>query len=404
MKTERFVEMKRFMRLFNARLQQNDMLLHSTTVGSENFKESYTKNFLAVCQYVAAVNKSGLPALVNPVPAWEEFSTLLVEAKAATLEWTNSVAVNLQSLPHSILRKNGEMTKLFDEAIQLCEKLIENPRSSRIEELHDTIDDLLRNIESINSRLTDLLSLLEDYHDSLPVQAEKLQNLADKSLMAKEVDEKKVKELKLLVTKAKAEISSLSAAIAGMSVAIAASILISVVAVATAGPVGCLSFVFTGIVIGTSIAYIVMDAKKIEALKDQISQTQNSMDDYTADAAALQLLADGFNDLAKQAADMEGSVKFIVRAWEAMRNDLQVINSEVKHAQDLWAEQEWAAMKQDFEEAAILWKQFIEKAGLYDLDNVKACNCNLELGMSEEDVKAAVEKNGTIDLIDYLTA
>lgn len=155
---------------------------------------------------------------------------------------------------------------------------------------------------------------------------------------------------------------------------------------------------------GTSIAYIVMDAKKIEALKDQISQTQNSMDDYTADVAALQLLADGFNDLAKQAADMEGSVKFIVRAWEAMRNDLQVINSEVKHAQDLWAEQEWAAMKQDFEEAAILWKQFIEKAGLYDLDNVKACNCNLELGMSEEDVKAAVEKNGTIDLIDYLTA
>lgn len=404
MGTERFIELKRLVRHFDARVQQNCAVRRASTIGSENFKESYTKNFLAVCQYVAAVNKSGLPALTNPIPTWDEFSDILVEAKSAALEWTNNVASNLKSLPHDVLKKNEEMTELFNEAIQLCDKLVENPRPTRIKELCDTIDDLLLTIKTIQRRLTTILTLLEEYNNSLPTQAEKLQTLADKSLEAKEVNEKQVEALKLLVSEAKSEISSLTAAIAGLSVAIAAAVIISVVAVAAAGPAGCLSFVFTGIAIGFSVAYIVIDAKKIETLKKQISQTQESMDTYTADAAALQLLADGFKDLATQAVEMEDCVKFIVNAWEAMSNDLLAIKSDVEHAQDLWKEKEWTAMKQDFEEASELWAEFIKKTELYSLDNVQASDCKLELGMSEEAVKAAVEKSGTKDLIEYLTA
>ena len=402
MKTERFAELKRFMRQSCVPVMR--VASNATAVGNEDFKESYTENFLAVCGYVAAVNKTGLPTLKYPVPAWDEFSTALVEAKAAALEWTNNIAANLKALPHDILQKNENMMDLFDEAIQLCAKLTENPRPSRISELNDTIEDLLQVIDSIQKNLANTLNLLTEYHSSLPEQAKKLQSLADKSLEAKEVDDKKVEELRTLISQANSEISSLSAAIAGLGIAIASSVFISVVAIAAAGPLGGLSFIFTGAVIGVSVAYIAIDSTKIKNLKEQIRTTQASMDEYTQDISTLKLLADGFNNLSEQAIKMEECIQFIISAWDAMRDDIQAIKSEIEHSKDLLTEQEWADMQKDFEEATTLWKQFIEKAKLYDLSEVKACNCKLELGMSEEEVKNEVEKSDTIDLIEYLVA
>lgn len=402
METKRFIELKRFMH--QSCIPMTRIVSDTTAVGDEDFKESYTKNFLAVCGYVAAVNKTGLPALKYPMPAWDEFSAALLEAKASALEWTNNIVANLKSLPHDILQKNENMMDLFDEAILLCTKLTENPRPSRIKELCDTIDDLLLTINSIQKKLANTLKILTEYHNSLPTQAKKLQLLANQSLKTKEVDEKKVEELRNLVSTASSEISSLNAAIAGMSIAIASSVFISVVAVAAAGPLGCLSFIFTGAVVGVSIAYIVIDSQKIKNLKEQINMTQNSMDEYTQDISTLKLLADGYNNLAKQAIEMENCMQFIISAWNAMRIDIQAIKSEIEHAQDLWTKQEWTDMQKDFEVATGLWKQFIEKTNLYDLNEVKACDCKLELGMNKDEVKNEVEKSDTIDLIEYLTA
>jgi len=403
MEKVRFAAFKRFMA--SAAMEENSHALSGTPIaGGEGFKETYTKNFLAVCQYVAAVNKSELPVLKKKVEHWDEFSDALVEAKSSALEWTNNIAARLKALPNNLLRKDNDMRDLFDQAIGLCDKLVQNPRQTRINELSDTMDDLLTCINSICSELSRTLALLEEYHDSLPFQAEKLQSIADKAMEAKGADEKKIDELKQDISKAKAEISSLSAAIAGLAVSIAASVFISVVAIAAAGPIGGLSLIFTGAAIATATAYIVIDSEKIKSLNAKIKQKQGDMDEYTADVASLQLLADGYKDLAGQVIKMEDCVRFITGAWNAMKNDIQEIKSEIVHAQGLFTAKEWKAMKEDFVDASAHWALFIAKAELFNLDNLKACNCKLELGMSPEEVKSAKEKGGEVDLIEYLTA
>ncbi|MEG0454474.1 hypothetical protein [Bacteroides sp.] len=373
--------------------------------GGEVFRENYVNNFIAVCNYIAAVNSTDLPALRKPVAHWNEYSTALINAKQAAIEWTNQIAANLKALPHDLIEKNEGMLSVFNEAVELCDQIIEDPTRKRlVTNLEDCIDDATRNINKMLKELSHVLELLKKYHDSLPNQAAELTKIANLAMADKQVDQNKIAELKQLIKNANSEINSLAAAIGGLSVALAASIAISVIAVAAAGPFGMVTWIFTGAIIATSIAFIAIDSQKIVTLKAKIKANQESMDDYTADVAALQNTADIFDALAKQAIQMEECVQFIVDIWEALGNDLNNIKQDIAKAGDNVGKKEWLEVKNSFIEATALWNTFIEKVALLDLDNVQANTSKLELGMTEEQVKAACERGETKDIIEYLTA
>lgn len=402
MEGTKFNSLKRVLNSVNA----VQMTRSNTAIpGGEVFRENYVNNFIAVCNYIAAVNSTDLPALRKPIAHWNEYSTALINAKQAAIEWTNQIAANLKALPHDLIEKNEGMLSVFNEAIELCDQIIEDPTRKRlVTNLEDCIDDATRNINKMLKELSHVLELLKKYHDSLPNQAAELTKIANLAMADKQVDQNKIAELKQLIKNANSEINSLAAAIGGLSVALAASIAISVIAVAAAGPFGMVTWIFTGAIIATSIAFIAIDSQKIVTLKAKIKANQESMDDYTADVAALQNTADIFDALAKQAIQMEECVQFIVDIWEALGNDLNNIKQDIAKAGDNVGKKEWLEVKNSFIEATALWNTFIEKVALLDLDNVQANTSKLELGMTEEQVKAACERGETKDIIEYLTA
>lgn len=402
MEGTKFNSLKRVLNSVNA----VQMTRSNTAIpGGEVFRENYVNNFIAVCNYIAAVNSTDLPALRKPVAHWNEYSTALINAKQAAIEWTNQIAANLKALPHDLIEKNEGMLSVFNEAVELCDQIIEDPTRKRlVTNLEDCIDDATRNINKMLKELSHVLELLKKYHDSLPNQAAELTKIANWAMADKQVDQNKIAELKQLIKNANSEINSLAAAIGGLSVALAASIAISVIAVAVAGPFGMVTWIFTGAIIATSIAFIAIDSQKIVTLKAKIKANQESMDDYTADVAALQNTADIFDALAKQAIQMEECVQFIVDIWEALGNDLNNIKQDIAKAGDNVGKKEWLEVKNSFIEATALWNTFIEKVALLDLDNVQANTSKLELGMTEEQVKAACERGETKDIIEYLTA
>lgn len=402
MEGTKFNSLKRVLNSVNA----VQMTRSNTAIpGGEVFRENYVNNFIAVCNYIAAVNSTDLPALRKPIAHWNEYSTALINAKQAAIEWTNQIAANLKALPHDLIEKNEGMLSVFNEAVELCDQIIEDPTRKRlVTNLEDCIDDATRNINKMLKELSHVLELLKKYHDSLPNQAAELTKIANLAMADKQVDQNKIAELKQLIKNANSEINSLAAAIGGLSVALAASIAISVIAVAAAGPFGMVTWIFTGAIIATSIAFIAIDSQKIVTLKAKIKANQESMDDYTADVAALQNTADIFDALAKQAIQMEECVQFIVDIWEALGNDLNNIKQDIAKAGDNVGKKEWLEVKNSFIEATALWNTFIEKVALLDLDNVQANTSKLELGMTEEQVKAACERGETKDIIEYLTA
>lgn len=402
MEGTKFNSLKRVLNSVNA----VQMTRSNTAIpGGEVFRENYVNNFIAVCNYIVAVNSTDLPVLRKPVAHWNEYSTALINAKQAAIEWTNQIAANLKALPHDLIEKNEGMLEVFNEAIELCDQIIEDPTRKRlVTNLKDCIDDAKRNIDKMLKELSHVLELLKKYHDSLPNQAAELTKIANLAMADKQVDQNKITELKELIKSANSEINSLAAAIGGLSVALAASIAISVIAVAAAGPFGMVTWIFTGAIIATSIAFIAIDSQKIVTLKAKIKANQESMDDYTADVAALQNTADIFDALAKQAIQMEVCVQFIVDIWEALGNDLNNIKQDIVKAGDNFDKKEWLEVKNNFIEATTMWNSFIEKVALLDLDNVQGNTCKLELGMTEEQVKAACEKGETKDIIEYLTA
>lgn len=394
MKNSRFLSLNKVLNITTRSLNSSDTL-----------HNDYVSNYIKVCEYVAAVNKSSLPALLVPVPHWDEYTKCLVDAKTAALKWTNEVAANLKALPDDIIAENGRVISLFNDAIDKCDKLIKDPTDKYYQDkLAKDLEHSADEIKGLCDEMKSVIDILHSFNDTLPAQAKNLQRIADLAMEDEKVDKAKIEELKKLISDANNEVASLSLAIAGLSIAIGAAVAISIVAVACAGPWGMATWIFTGAAIAAATTFIVLDGMKITELKQLIEANQKSMDNYTADVAALQLTAQIFSDLANQSKLIEDNMKYILSAWTALSVDLKAIGAEINEAQGNFDKSAWESVKTDFVSASSLWNAFIEKVKVLSLDNIDGNTCQLKLGMSQDQVKAAMDKGTEMDIIKYLTA
>ncbi|GHT70272.1 hypothetical protein AGMMS50239_38450 [Bacteroidia bacterium] len=380
-------------------------VINTTHVSSiqDDAHDNYVKNYLAVNAYVAAVNQSKLPVLVHPSAQWADYQDNLISAKTAALDWTNSVAARLCSLPHSIINGDKAVQRLLNDGIARCVDLIKDPTDDYAKnKLSEDIEHSMGEIDGVIGNITTVLELLKKYNSTLPEQADKLQAIVDLAMKDKQVDNDKITALESDIKDMKDEISSLTAAIIALSIADAVAITLSVIAVAAAGPIGMLVWIFTGAVVAVATTIIVLDGIKITALKASIADKQKSMDDYTADVAALKLLSNTFSDLAQQAKAIEDNLSYILTVWQALSNDLSLLRTEFESAEVEFFSDDWTSIKADFQEALSLWEVFIQQVNIYSLDNVKGNTAQLQIGMNAQDVKNAMQDGQDMDIITYL--
>lgn len=297
------------------------------------------------------------------------------------------------------------MSEYFEQADEICRALVDRPDDKELKnELVDTISYIQLGLKPICTQLHTVLTLLQEYHETLPSQAQKLRDIVDMAMDDCAADTKKIQVLMADVGEAKVEISRLSAAIVGLGIAVGGSVLLSILSFAAAGPWGALSLIFTSAAIVAASTFIVIDSQKIKALREKIQVDQQDMDEYTSDVAQLQIMSSAYYDLAKKALEMEECINFISGAWEAMQTDLKEIKKELSTATKRIPSKDWENIRRDFNVAAAQWIDFITKAKLLKVNNLKGCDSKLGLGMTPEEVKAAVKNGREIDLLEYLTA
>ena len=387
-------------RFINLSKAINASLLKST---QNDAHDDYVKNYLAVCAYVSAVNKSGLPALLNPPAQWDAYQKNLILAKEASLEWVNTIAGRLGKLPDYIIEGNEVVLNLFNDGIAQSIDLITDPTDDYAKnKLQKDIEHSTREINDVIKMIGNVLVLLETYNNTLPEQAKNLQAIADLALQDEKADKAKITALLQDIKDMKDEISSLTAAIVGLAIADAAAITLSVVAVAAAGPLGLFACIFTGAIVGVATTFIALDGIKITALKNSIEEKQKSIDNYTADVATLQILSKTFSDLAQQSKVIEDNVRYILTVWQTLSGDLAKIKTELDSASTEYSDEKWASIKADFEEALTLWNTFIQQVNIYSLDNIQGNSAQLQLGMNMQDVENALNAEQNIDMITYL--
>lgn len=362
----------------------------------------YKTNVILVSQYVSGVMNTSLPVLLNPVPDWNTYETAYVAAKSSAMAWVNTVLEKLNTVPNTIVGYNDAVHTLFGNAIQNANTLIANPTdpSARMFLLND-INSAISNMNFFESQIAGVITTLQSFKESLPQQASNLQAIANAATKDQRADQDQISALSQKIDEANAEIKSLTAAIVGLAIVDGVAIVLGVVAVAVAGPIGMITWIFLGAAVAVASIYIAIDATKIKALKDQIEAYQKSMSSFTADVAALTNTANIFKQFADQAQAIEDNLQQILDAWSTLKAELTVVQNELHTASSDYTQEKWQSVKTDFENALADWNTFVASVGQLDI-TVQGNTAKLQLGMSSAEVQAAMTAGQTTDFITYI--
>lgn len=364
--------------------------------------DDYKNNVIQVSQYVSGVMNSSLPVLQSPVPDWDTYTTAYLSAKSSAMVWVNTVLERLNTVPGSILGYNDTVERLFNEAIADAEKLIKNPSDVSAKAfLLDEINLAIRKMNFFSDQVSDVIQTLQSFKDSLPQQAHELQTIADTAMQDQRADEEQIKALSRKIDEANREIKSLTSAIIGLAIADGVAITLGVIAVAVAGPIGMVTWIFLGAAVAVASIYIAIDAAKIKALKSQIEQDQKSMSAFTADVAALTNTATVFSQFAAQAQAIEDNLQRIVDAWQVLNTELQAVEKDLTDASTDYTREQWQIVKTDLEHAQADWSTFAASIGQLNVQ-ILGTTARLDLGMGSEEVESAVNAGQTKDFITYI--
>lgn len=362
----------------------------------------YKNNVILVSQYVSGVMNSNLPVLQNPVPDWDTYVTAYLAAKSSAMTWVNTVLVRLNTVPNTIIGFNGAVNNLFQNAIQNADALILNPsdQSARMF-LQNDINNALNDMSYFENQINDVISTLQSFKDTLPQQASNLQAIANAAMQDQRADQQQIQALNQKIEAANQEIKSLTSAIIGLAIADGVAVVLGVVAVAVAGPIGMVTWIFLGAAVAVASIYIAIDATKIKALKAEIEEYQKSMTSFTADVAALTNTATVFKQFADQAQAIEANLQQILDAWGTLKSELQLVSNDIAAASGDYTREQWQSVKTDIEHAQSDWNTFVAGVGQLNI-SIQGNTAQLELGMSSTDVQAAVAAGKTSDFITYI--
>lgn len=376
----------------------------NTLCGGEEAHKYYTENIVKLCKYVKVVNHTPLPILRYPFANWDDYARTFISVKSSSLKWTNNVMGGLVKTPEYILAKNKYMCELFERIIGNCATLAIQPNDPEMQMcVTKDLDYCMEDIEDVCTLIEDLINELDEFNKSLQKQAEQLKQLANTALKEEKVDREKIAQLESNLKAVNTEIDHLTNEIIGLTAG--HSICLAVGAgLIFAGPFGIVATVFMVIAAASLIGAIGTDSIKLQGLQKKMNELTDSMNGYTIDAAALKTIAQNFSDLATQADDLKKNLHYIYDMWNALLKDIKAIADETEKAIQDNEIPQWAEVGKDMQAGFELWKQFIDKVNILSLEDLNGNTALLELGMTQQEVEAALDKGSKMNLMDYLTA
>ena len=364
----------------------------------------YRADVTSVGALVATVVMTPLPVPMTPIAGWDGCVAAYVEAKTLAQAWNQDVLVPLTGTPASILRADKAVTKFFDEAAKALSELIDQPDDPAYrDELANHLTGLAYEISTVSGDVADVLAALAGYDADLPLQADDFSRIVGELTAGCGADQARIDALTRDVAKLKSQIDDLSAQIVGLGFAAGMGIVFGAMSFAVGGPAGIvLGILFVGAV-AVSAVFIALDAVEIGKLEDDITTDTKEMTQLTADIAALHLAADGFKQLADATKGIRTTLQRIVDAWTVITTAVADVTAQIGEAEEDERAALWSNLQQDLDSARKAWSAALADVNLVDL-RLTASDAKIVVGMSSEQVAAALAAHPTVALTDYIAA
>ncbi|WP_319760915.1 hypothetical protein [Maridesulfovibrio sp.] len=375
--------------------------INGNVVALAQSQKTYKQNVVAVNMVISSILQSKLPAL-NQYPAdWKAFTDSYKEACCYALDWTNSVLARLLCIPDETLSYNDIITMLLNDANTQANNLVKNPQdNTALKMLNNDLKGIQAQLKIVTTFISQAVKKVKTFGDNIPQMASKLQTIADKATADEKVDQKKIDDLKKEIDNLNSDIDSLSASIVALGIADAAAITLGTIATIAAFPEGALAWLFCGPAVAAATVYIALDATKIKEDKANIESKGKQMDQVTADVATLHIIAQNFNRLATSTTAIEDNLKAILKEWQQLEDDVTAAVNDISEAVTEVKKVDFGEVQKDINDAIKEWKEACTQAGALRIE-VKANDAPLKIGMSQEEVKDALAKGKSIDIIEY---
>lgn len=369
-----------------------------------NTGDEYRKDIAMVSAYVATVVNTKLPSLLQPIPGWSDYQKAYLLAETTALAWTNQVMGPLSQTPLAVKRADAAVRLFFAAAAQALVILQRDPTNPGAREsLLNQLNGLQSEIVLAAGLVKIVIDDLENYNGTLPAQSANLAALADAMISASSADQQKIATLRSQIAALQAQIDDLTRQIVALGIVDGAAVVFGVVALAFAGPAGIPVALLLGAALVTASIYIAVDSEKITEKKSDIEKTTATMNEITMDMALLNESATAFGDLASRSLAIQQNLEGILSAWDAVSKAVGLVKQDISQATDDEKQALWDAVAADLAAAEADWTTVLGDVDIVAID-LEGNAAKISLGMSRNEVAAAIAATPTTTLVRYLNA
>lgn len=389
----------------NRKRNKSDGIFCNST--NNDMQSEYVKNYIELCQAMnAIITTQQVELKYMSSQDYNDYIELLGKARSAASGTVLSLNTKLGDMSGITIELLDSLESLFENAMKLAQELQKETPTILVEEAKK---DLKLNINTCISKLVMLVNYLQGLVEGLdkckntfPQQEQQMKEISQKLKKISSYDGDKVKKLKSDINGMRDEISSLSAAIAGLGLADLTGLLLGVLALAGAGPAGLFAWIFVGAVIAVSTTYIVLDAKKIKDLNAQIKANLKEVSDYEADIVLVDQQALAFQEFSTKLTRLQNGMEFIISAWKGVIDDLNDMKTLMDTSIKNISKSEWEVIEENLNTAVNKNKDLKARVKQYDISDVKFTDAKMEVGMSQDEIKNTIDKAGKMTVDAYI--
>ena len=362
---------------------------------------TYKENVVDVNTLVTSVLSSSLPTLTQNPPDWKAYQTAFEAADSGALNWVNNVMARLLNVPDEVKSYNATISQLLADAQTQAQTLQSDPSNkTALQTLNTDLTNLTNTLNLVVTFISGALTAVQNFKDDLPTLAGNLQTIADNSARDAKADQEQIDKLNQDIDSLKAEIKSLTASIIALGVVDGIALTLGIVATIAAFPEGALTWFVLGPAVIAATTVIAIDGAKITADKKLIESDEQQITGLTADVAALQVLSKNFAAMSAEATDIETNLQAILAEWQNLESDVTAAVTDIKTAIADASSANFSAVASELDDAVAEWSAAYKQAGDLHLD-LNVNSAQLQIGMNQDQVKAATAAAPTVDIITY---
>jgi hypothetical protein len=376
--------------------------------------DDYKTELYVLVNYAAQVKAYQLPNLVNPdqwpggAAAYQQTATSWQGLTGTLQGWALSTLKNVIELPPFLLQNSTQVVEpTLTAALGYTQVLIQDPSNTVARAaLMTNLGLLSTNFTQYSGMTAPLVTSLESEADVFDANAQLMQTIAANALQTAGNDQQLIVQLNSQIDQLNNDIKALAVAIAGGSIATIAGLVMGIVGIVLAPATGGVSLALlvpAGVILAGGVAIIALDSVKIQQDKAAISALNDQINSALADITLVNVMSGTLSGFAAQVDSLKSALSVVVAPWEAAETyftDTLATLSSIESP----STSDWTQVQAELTEISAEWAALMTTVQGLVLDPQVSPNAQIQLGMTSEQIEAAIGQAGTTSLITYLGA